>query len=110
MSSLLVLDGGMGHLLKAEGLRIPGLPYEQQFLAGVLANEAAPDTVNAAHAAYIAAGCNCITTNNFVATKYSLSKVQREADAVKLTQASCAATITAAADAQAWLDGVWLAR
>ena len=50
------------------------------------ANEAAPDAVKAAHAAYIAAGCRCITTNNFVATHFSLSKVQREADAAKLTQ------------------------
>lgn len=83
---MLLLDGGLGHLLKEKGLRIPGLPYDQQFLAGVLANEAAPDAVKAAHAEYIAAGCRCITTNNFVATHFTLSKVQREADAAKLTQ------------------------
>jgi methionine synthase I (cobalamin-dependent) len=50
------------------------------------ANEAAPETVQAAHAEYIAAGCRCITTNNFVATRYSLAKVQREEDVTKLTQ------------------------
>lgn len=33
---MLLLDGGLGHLLKEKGLRIPGLPYDQQFLAGVL--------------------------------------------------------------------------
>jgi hypothetical protein len=49
------------------------------------ANEAAPDAVKAAHAEYIAAGCRCITTNNFVATRYSLAKVQREADVARLT-------------------------
>ncbi|KAF6260359.1 Homocysteine S-methyltransferase [Scenedesmus sp. NREL 46B-D3] len=83
---MLLLDGGLGHLLKENGLRIPGLPYDQQFLAGVLANEAAPDAVKAAHKQYIAAGCRCITTNNFVATRYSLAKVKREADVAQLTQ------------------------
>jgi hypothetical protein len=33
---MMLLDGGLGHLLKEKGLRIPGLPYDQQFLAGVL--------------------------------------------------------------------------
>jgi hypothetical protein len=33
---MLVLDGGLGHLLKDKGLRIPELPYDQQFLAGLL--------------------------------------------------------------------------
>jgi hypothetical protein len=34
--AMMLLDGGLGHLLKEKGLRIPGLPYDQQFLAGVL--------------------------------------------------------------------------
>eukprot|EP00879_Flechtneria_rotunda_P026493 GHRR01028250.1.p1 GENE.GHRR01028250.1~~GHRR01028250.1.p1 ORF type:complete len:116 (+),score=29.72 GHRR01028250.1:135-482(+) len=86
MGKLLVLDGGLGHLLKHCGVRVPNLPYDQQFLAGTLANETDPATVLKAHRAYIATGCQCITTNNFVATKYSLSKVQRRADAIKLSQ------------------------
>ena len=53
---LLLLDGGMGHLLKDWGVALPGLPVEQQFLAGVLANESDPGVVRRAHAAYIAAG------------------------------------------------------
>jgi hypothetical protein len=31
---LVLLDGGMGHLLKQRGLRVDDLPYEAQFLAG----------------------------------------------------------------------------
>lgn len=74
-----VLDGGMGHLIKQWGVVIPGLPYDQQFLAGCLAVEAAPDMVIRAHSAYIDAGCDVITTNNFVATEHSLQKVGKAA-------------------------------
>lgn len=78
MSPITVLDGGMGHLIKGWGVSIPGLPYEQQFLAGCLAIHAAPETVSRAHAAYIDVGCDVITTNNFAATIHNLSKVSKE--------------------------------
>lgn len=36
LQDVCILDGGMGHLLKERGIHLPGLPYEQQFLAGAL--------------------------------------------------------------------------
>jgi methionine synthase I (cobalamin-dependent) len=80
------LDGGMGHLIKQWGVVIPDLPYEQQFLAGCLALQAAPDTVVRAHAAYISAGCDVITTNSFVATMHNLAKVDRAGEQLQLCQ------------------------
>ena len=54
----LLLDGGTGHLLKAQGVErlVPGLQYDQLFLAGALANDLAPEAVLGVHRAYIAAG------------------------------------------------------
>lgn len=54
----LLLDGGIGHLLKAKGIErlVPGLAYDQLFLAGALANGLDPDAVKEVHAEYIAAG------------------------------------------------------
>lgn len=83
---LTILDGGMGHLLKQWGLKVPGLPDDQQFLAGVLSNETSPQQITAAHKAYISAGCNCITTNSFAATQHNLSKVERQQDQQDLIQ------------------------
>eukprot|EP00877_Chromochloris_zofingiensis_P001387 jgi/Chrzof1/11249/Cz05g29120.t1 len=85
---LTILDGGMGHLLKQWGLKVPGLPDDQQFLAGVLSNETSPQQITAAHKAYISAGCNCITTNSFAATQHNLSKVERQQDQQDLIQAA----------------------
>ncbi|KAL7552390.1 hypothetical protein ACHAWF_017350 [Thalassiosira exigua] len=60
-----VLDGGMGHELKRRGIS------DGSFLAGVLANEdETPDgdnPVEAVHGDYLAAGCDVVTTNGFVA-------------------------------------------
>ena len=55
---LLLLDGGIGHLLKGKGLEqlVPGLKYDELFLAGALANSLAPEAVTAVHREYIAAG------------------------------------------------------
>ena len=61
---VILLDGGMGHLLKQRGLLVPGLPYDQQFLAGAIANVEAADQIVAAHKEYINAGAEVITTNS----------------------------------------------
>jgi methionine synthase I (cobalamin-dependent) len=82
----MLLDGGMGHLLKEWGVRTEGLPYEQQFLGGVLANSRDPDLVKRAHRCYIAAGSRIITTNNFAATHHNLAKVQMQAAATEIVQ------------------------
>jgi len=84
--NMMVLDGGMGHLLKEWGVRTDGLPYEQQFLAGVMANTSDPETVKRAHRCYVTAGAGCITTNNFAATRHNLAKVQMQTAATELVQ------------------------
>jgi methionine synthase I (cobalamin-dependent) len=86
-----LLDGGMGHLIKQWGVAIPGLPYDQQFLAGCLAVEADPATVIRAHTAYIGAGCDIITTNNFVATLHNFSKLTKAARHLQYCQVCLAA-------------------
>jgi methionine synthase I (cobalamin-dependent) len=83
-----LLDGGMGHLIKQWGVAIPGLPYDQQFLAGCLAVEAVPATVIRAHTAYIGAGCDIITTNNFVATLHNFAKLTKAAQHLQHCQVS----------------------
>lgn len=76
----------MGHLLKQQGLQIPNLPYDQQFVAGCLALEHQPEAVARAHTAYVQAGCHALTTNSFVATQHSLDKVQRGAEHLQFCQ------------------------
>jgi hypothetical protein len=49
----MLLDGGLGHLLKEKGLLIPGLPYDQQFLAGVLVSMSTVHQVIQAHFAEV---------------------------------------------------------
>lgn len=58
MGAVTLLDGGIGHLLKAKGVErlVPGLEYEQLFLAGALANDLAPEAVSEVHRENIAAG------------------------------------------------------
>jgi methionine synthase I (cobalamin-dependent) len=73
----LLLDGGLGHLLKAVGLIVEHLSYDQQFLASAIANVDRPDLVVDCHSQYLTAGCSVITTNTFVCTPHSLAKIGR---------------------------------
>jgi homocysteine S-methyltransferase len=60
---IIISDGGMGHELKRRGIS------DGTFVAGALANEkySNSDIVETIHREYIAAGCDVITTNSFVA-------------------------------------------
>jgi S-methylmethionine-dependent homocysteine/selenocysteine methylase len=62
--NVIILDGGMGHELKRRGISDDGT-----FVAGALANEkySTSDIVETIHMDYLAAGCDVITTNSFVA-------------------------------------------
>lgn len=76
-----ILDGGMGHHIKKNfDIDNLGLPYNAQFAASNLAASKAPDIVVAAHSAYIDAGCDVITTNNYVSTSYHFAKANLEVD------------------------------
>jgi S-methylmethionine-dependent homocysteine/selenocysteine methylase len=72
-SPILLLDGGTGHLLKQQrNLRIDGLPYDQQFLAGAVANAEQPAAVECAHGSYARAGADVLTANSFAAAPRAL--------------------------------------
>jgi S-methylmethionine-dependent homocysteine/selenocysteine methylase len=61
-----LLDGGMGHLLRRMGVRIEGeIGSQRRFLGVALANTEQPNLVRDAHLAYIDAGSDVITTNNY---------------------------------------------
>lgn len=61
-----MLDGGMGHQLKATGVKIEGpVGSMQRFLGVAMANRDQPELVRDAHLAYIDAGADVVTTNNY---------------------------------------------
>ena len=62
-NKITILDGGMGHELKFRGVS------DGTFVAGLRANEDCCNTnvVESIHVDYLAAGCDVITTNSFVA-------------------------------------------
>lgn len=101
---VLLLDGGIGHLLKAKEVEklVPGLAYDQLFLAGALANCLAPDAVKEVHAEYIAAGADVITTNTFACTDWSLGRIGKahmQAELVEAAARLARAAVTEAAAA-----------
>ena len=66
VSEITLLDGGMGHQLKAMGVTIKGVVGTmERFLGVAMANTDNPDLVRDAHLAYIDAGAQIITTNNY---------------------------------------------
>jgi len=65
-SSVHILDGGMGHLLRRMGVKIEGpIGSIERFLGVGLANTENPSLVKAAHETYLKAGANVITTNTY---------------------------------------------
>ncbi|KAL7531046.1 hypothetical protein ACHAXR_007687 [Thalassiosira sp. AJA248-18] len=78
MDGLTILDGGMGHELKLRGVS------DGTFVAGLLANEnekcAADNVVESIHMDYLAAGCDVITTNSFVAVPQRMIECGLAAD------------------------------
>eukprot|EP00892_Ulva_mutabilis_P011894 jgi/Ulvmu1/9077/UM005_0172.1 len=95
-----VLDGGMGHLIKTSfDIDSLGLPFNAQFAASNLAAVKAPDVVVAAHTAYIEAGCDTITTNNYVSTQYHFTKANVDVDPKTVWQAAVECARTAATQA-----------
>jgi len=61
-----VLDGGMGHQLRNMGVEIKGeIGTMERFLGVATANTSNPALVTEAHLAFIDAGANVITTNNY---------------------------------------------
>ncbi len=81
-SPVTLLDGGMGRELEARGIvLLPGV-----FSAAALLE--APETVVEAHAAFIAAGADIITTNNYAVVPALLARAGLEARLEELTHLS----------------------
>ena len=92
MAAVRVLDGGTGHELKLRGFG--DAAFRHSFMAGLLANQKAPELVEAVHTDFLLAGADMVTTNNFVCVEHQLRREGLEGELVALTQASarCAAT------------------
>ena len=64
--TMTILDGGMGHLLRRNGVEVKGpIGSVERFLGVALANLDKPEIVTAAHDAYLAAGARVIITNSY---------------------------------------------
>ena len=68
LSELLILDGGMGRELKAMGA-----PFRQPEWSALALIEA-PEKVGAAHAAFVLAGADVITTNSYALVPYHIGE------------------------------------
>jgi len=66
MDRVLILDGGMGHLLKRNGVEVAGrIGTMERFRLVARANRDSPELVVQAHLEYIRAGAHVITTNTY---------------------------------------------
>jgi len=74
-----ILDGGMGHQLKAMGVEISGpVGSMRRFLGVAVANTEQPELVRDAHLAYIDAGAEVITTNSYACVPKCLEQSSAE--------------------------------
>ncbi|MGN0650052.1 MAG: homocysteine S-methyltransferase family protein [Oscillospiraceae bacterium] len=87
----IILDGAMGTMLQASGLKLGGLPEELNFTN--------PDLIVSIHRAYIEAGAMAVYTNTFGAnrhklqnSKYSVTEVVQQA--IMLARKACEGTQT----------------
>jgi len=77
--SIVVLDGGMGHQLKAMGIEISGpVGSMRRFLGVTMANLDQPEKVLAAHLAFIDAGADVVTTNSYACVPKCLATADDE--------------------------------
>lgn len=65
-STPVIMDGGMGHMLRRLGVPVEGeVGTMERFLGVATANIETPDIVRQAHSAFISAGARIIITNNY---------------------------------------------
>lgn len=77
--TIMLLDGGMGHQLKAMGIEISGpVGSMRRFLGVTMANIDKPQTVIDAHLAFIDAGADFVTTNSYACVPKCLSHATDE--------------------------------
>jgi len=82
MSTISILDGGMGRQLKAMGA-----PFKQPEWSALALMEA-PEFVSKAHSQFIDAGANIITTNNYAVVPFHIGDDRFAARATELIELS----------------------
>jgi len=94
-SAVTILDGGMGHQLKAMGIEVTGeVGSMRRFLGVACANTEQPDMVRDAHLAYIDAGAEVITTNSYACVPKCLE--QSSLDSLDLKNGGLSKLVAAA--------------
>jgi len=74
--AITVLDGGMGHQLKAMGVQVTGaVGTMRRFMGVAMANAEQPELVRQAHLAYIDAGAEVVTTNSYACVPACMNEV-----------------------------------
>ncbi len=91
----LMLDGGMGTMLQANGLEMGGIPE--------ILNFTHPQQITDIHRAYIDAGADVVYTNTFGANRMKMAKTGRSVQEI-ISAAICNARAAAKEDALVALD------
>lgn len=92
----IILDGAMGTMLQARGLKLGGIPE--------LMNFEAPEIIEEIYKEYLNAGSNIIYTNTFGANRYKLAHCDRTVEEVITKAVSIAKEATKGGDALVALD------
>jgi 5-methyltetrahydrofolate--homocysteine methyltransferase len=71
---ILVLDGAMGTMIQAAGLRAADFGGDRHEGCNEHLNLTRPDVIRAIHAAYLDAGADCVSTNTFGCAPYVLAE------------------------------------
>ena len=82
MADITIMDGGMGHLLRRNGVEIKGVIGSlERFLGVALANKEKPGLVRDAHIEYLRAGARVIITNNYCCVPSALELSEKKENA-----------------------------
>ena len=91
----IVLDGGTGHELKLRAHAV-----REGFMRSIMLNEQEPEAVEEVHRDFLLAGCDAVTTNNFVVSRAALARARLpDSRVAELTAAAAARAKAAVAQA-----------
>eukprot|EP00930_Biecheleria_cincta_P018650 TRINITY_DN1444_c0_g1_i1.p1 TRINITY_DN1444_c0_g1~~TRINITY_DN1444_c0_g1_i1.p1 ORF type:complete len:332 (+),score=43.03 TRINITY_DN1444_c0_g1_i1:94-996(+) len=83
-SDIIILDGGMGHLLRRKGIEVKGeLGSSERFLGVAMANIEQPSIVQEAHEEYLKAGAQVITTNSYACVPSIVGNDERTIEVIR---------------------------
>lgn len=82
--SVIVLDGGMGHLLRQKGIEVKGeIGSVERFLGVAMANIEQPDIVLEAHEEFLKAGAQVVTTNSYACVPRIVGDAEKVVQAIR---------------------------